>query len=65
MSARAKRESAALERYMDEVLLEMSSQKIKTKNKNYHDSLRAPLIEEIGQSGAVCLFGKLCHSAAL
>ena len=29
MSARAKRESAALKRYMDEVLLEMLSQKIK------------------------------------
>ena len=32
MSARAKRESAALKRYVDEVLLEMSSQKIKKQN---------------------------------
>ena len=32
MSARAKRESAALKRYVDEAFLEMSSQKIKKQN---------------------------------
>ena len=32
MLARSKRESAALKRYVDEVLLEMSSQKIKKQN---------------------------------
>ena len=51
MPARAKRESAALKRFVDEVLLEMSSQKIKKQKlsdrKLYHRKLYPVVITDV------------------
>ena len=51
MSARAKRESAALQRYVDEVLLEMSSPKDKKKKAKPDRKLYPVVLTDVDQIG--------------
>ena len=51
MSTRAKRESAALQRYVDEVLLEMSSPKDKKKKKKTDRKLYPVVVTDVDKIG--------------